>query len=176
MENRSYISYGGQTGTGVFQGQEQEVFVFPMKTLLNESVLTLIFEAWSSTESFDCYGATVDAFRRDFCLIETDLQAVKGTHEGFFEILETEVLDFLEVSPEDYTFESISIDTSTKRMSVSAKHRTKPERRVTENIITTENFDAALASHPQLVVAYFKFVWSVGKVSDEFLASLQPID
>jgi hypothetical protein len=173
--DRDYRNYGGQT-TADYDPQAKRtfnIFEIAARFILTTQTLQLTFEGWKSTQDFDRRRKPQPIYRRDFQLWGDDFPAVRNDFSEIFESLEQSAVSFLDVSDEDYEFESLTINANEKRIIVAAKHKTK-ERRISEQINTEEGFDQTLLDHPELVSAYFTFVWSYGKASDDFLASLNP--
>jgi hypothetical protein len=173
---RDFTQYGGQTGTDYIEkkGKTIRLFETPVRFILTPQTIHLTFEGWESASAFAAGDKPLPIYRRIFERYGEDFTVVRTAFLEIFEALETNSLSFLEASDEDWQFESLSINTLELRIIVAATHKTK-NKRISEQIDTEAAFHETKTQHPELVESFFVFAWTFGKTSDEFLASLEPV-
>lgn len=147
-----------------------------MPTSLNinfQGNLFLVFEGWESVQHFETKQESVSQFRVE---ISTPIEVVKENFAEVFKSLNTEILNFMELSETNYEAANFTVNLDKLNLSAFAKHLDS-ERNQTSNLFinSIEKFEEVKTQNPMMVGLLIKFCWQYGRQNNQNLADLTPL-
>lgn len=160
---RDYKNYFGQTS---------EPFIVVSQFELSKDLLRIVFDGYSSTDSFDANDEPLSNLRRVFQIEGDRLRDIRIENGEIFESIKTNSLEIAQV-PGDYEFVFLNFAISKAVMVIHAARKSKDDSIVRTK--TAPEYHEIVANNIELVSQVLSLAWTFGKEHDVWLRSLSPL-